>query len=59
MPMRRWMRQTESSMPLPFQRLAPGQNVLVDAVDQGTVQIEHQGHPPRRHQIGPPLPPPR
>ena len=47
MPIRRWMRQTESSMPIACERLVPGQDVLVDAVDQRAVEIEDEGGPAR------------
>jgi len=38
MPIRRWIFHTDSSMP--NQRLLPGEDVLVHAVDQGSVQVE-------------------
>ena len=35
--------------PVGQQRVVPSHDMLVDAVDQRPVEIEHQCHPPRRH----------
>jgi len=51
MPILRWMRQTESSMPSlsracfhasAVESLLPRQHVLIDAVDQSSVEIEQE-----------------
>ena len=41
-PIWRWMRQTESSIPSASSACLPGQHVLVDAVDQRAVEIEQK-----------------
>jgi hypothetical protein len=42
MPILRWIRQTESSMPSASSASLPRQHVLIDAVDQRSVEIEEK-----------------
>ena len=43
MPIRRWIFHTARSTPNAVERLLPGEDVLVDAVDQGSVEVEQEG----------------
>ena len=42
MPIRRWMRHTDSSMPSLSSASLPGEHVLIDAVDERAVEIEQE-----------------
>ena len=46
------MRQTESVDAFFGERVVPGEDVIVDAVDEGPVEIEQECDGPAHHRLG-------